>query len=373
MKVLHLRSSTGFYGAEALIEALVLGQIQAGDGPMVAALVDARQPHTELVDRLEARGAAVATVPSAGRLDPGVPGRLAALARSNGAQVLHTHDYKTSIYGLVASWMTGLPVVSTFHGEVSDTAMVRFYEALCRGSLRLFDGVALVSQAQRSSFLDPWRKKVPEFIPNGMDTVGLLARVDALRHNGARTLWRRRLGLGPEAILVATVGRLCHGKGQLLALDAMSEVMASDGRVCWALAGDGEDRQALEAELERRRLGQRVRLLGYVEDMDGLYAGVDVLLHPSLREGLPMVILEAMSAGLPVVASPVGEIPVVLADGAGVVLEDRGASLVEAVLSLLDATAREALGGAGQRRALERYGAARLASDYRRQLYEVVL
>ncbi len=374
VKILHVRSSGGYYGAEALIEGLARAQQQAGDAVIVAGLVDRRWPHTELIDRLEGRGVEVARLESGGRFDARLIGQLAKLARAVGAEIIHTHDYKTALVGLAAAWAVGAPAVATFHGEVSDTARVRAYEALARGVLRLYGGVALVSRAQASAFGDPFRRARPVFIPNGIDVDGFVVLIDGLRQDGSREAWRRRLGIEPDAVVIATVGRLCSAKGQVAASGEVFALLARRPSAVWVLAGEGEDKEAVEVAAAEAGVGSQVRLLGHVGDMASLYAGIDVLLHPSEREGLPMVILEAMAAGLAIASSPVGEIPRVLEGDVGVLLQDREAGMGRALEALVDDGARRAaMGELGRRRAAERYSVGRLAAQVREGLYDPAL
>lgn len=374
MKILHVRSSIGFYGAEALIKGLAIEQQRRGDEVWVAGLLDERAPHTELLDRVSAKGVRVERVRSEGRAGQGVPLRLARLIRERGAQLLHVHDYKTTVLGLAAAWMARVPVVCTFHGEVNEGGAVALYQAAARAALRVYDGVVVVSSAQLGVFEDPWRRCRARFLPNAIDVEGWRAEVEALRASGRARAWREALGLGAQDVVVGTVGRLAEDKGHLLALDGVEAALRAEPRLAWVLAGDGPERPRIEAELARRGLGERVRLLGFVEDRARLYAGLDGLLLPSLREGLPMVVLEAMSASLPVLASPVGEVPGVVTEACGVLLDDRGEALTGALLRLArDGAQREAWGRGGCARARERHSIQALASRYEEELYRPAL
>lgn len=374
MKILHVRSSIGFYGAEALIKGLAIEQQRRGDGVWVAGLLDERAPHAELLDRVAAKGVRVERVRSEGRAGQGVPLRLARLVRERGAQLLHVHDYKTTILGLAAAWMARVPVVCTFHGEVNEGGAVALYQAAARAALRVYDGVVVVSSAQLGVFEDPWRRCRARFLPNAIDVEGWRGEVEALRASGQARAWREGLGLSAQDVVVGTVGRLAEDKGHLLALDGVEAALRAEARLVWVLAGDGPERPRIEAELARRGLGERVRLLGFVEDRARLYAGLDGLLLPSLREGLPMVVLEAMSASLPVLASPVGEVPGVVTEACGVLLDDRGEALSGALLRLArDHAQREAWGRGGLARAQERYSIRALASRYEEELYRPAL
>lgn len=370
MRVLHLRSSLGFYGAEALIEALALGQRRRGDEVAVACLVDARAPHTELLERLRGGPVEAVAVPSEGRLARGVPGRVARLLRERGAEVLHTHDYKTAVLGWAAAKLAKVPVVATFHGEVADDARVRAYEAAARAVLRGYDGVALVSRAQEGRFADGWRRRSPVFVPNAVDAAGLAAAAAAARASGEASRWLGGLGVPEGAFVVGTVGRLCADKGQLEALEAVARVMGRHPRVYWVLAGEGPQRGEIEAAVAARGLSGRVVVAGFVEAMARLYASLELLLHPSRREGLPMVLLEAMACGVPALASPVGEIPGVLGEGGGVLLGDRGAALEGALEAMLgDEAARAAKGRAAAAVVARGYSVERLAARYEAALY----
>lgn len=370
LRIVHLRSSLGFYGAEALIEGLATGQQRAGHQVVVAGLVDLRQPHTELLERLEQAQIPTARLLSEGRLAQHVPERVAELLRHHKADLLHTHDYKTVILGGLGASLARVPVVSTFHGEVADDGAVRAYEAAARAALRCYHGVALVSRAQRARFRDPLRRRAPVFLPNAVDVQGLQRDVASLRQEGRLAAWRGSLGIPEGAVVVGTVGRVCQDKGQLAALEAVARVMRRQPRLHWIIAGEGPQMQALRQQILALGLEGRVHLLGYTRERPLLYGAMELLLHPSFREGLPMVILEAMACAVPVLASPVGEIPGAVPASCGLLLEDRGDALERALERLVvEVDTRAEMGQAAARRALQEYSVERLAQRYTRELY----
>lgn len=366
IRVLHVRSSRGYYGAEAVIEVLARAQADRGDHVAVACLRDRREPHTELLDRLRDAAATTHAVASSGRIDPCVPLRIAALASRLGADVLHVHDYKTILLGLPAALLARVPWVTTFHGEVADDRAVSVYERAARVALRAAGGVAVVSREQQR--LLAARGVSTVFIPNAVDVDAIGVEVQSSRAAGD-TL-KQRLRLPEGAFVIGTVGRLCADKGQVEAFDALEATLAAHPHVHWVIVGNGDDGPALAARVAASKVGARVHLAGYVKERGPLYGGLDALLHPSHREGLSMVILEAMAAGLPIAATPVGEVGSLLDDGCGAILTDRGPAVTRALTTVIsDREFRQELGAQARNRVARTFSSATLSHTYAHELY----
>jgi glycosyltransferase involved in cell wall biosynthesis len=171
-------------------------------------------------------------------------------------------------------------------------------------------------------------------------------------HNGTadpgRTGGKEKADDGPVNLLVA--GSLEERKGHIVILSAMDRFPE---RIRLSIAGEGPLRGKLEAELDSGRYGGRVALLGGVEDMQGLLSRSDILVVPSLLEATPYVILEAMAAGRPVVASAIFGIPEQVEDGVTGILTQPGdeVSLAEAILRIsTDPDLMRRMGEAGRKR-----------------------
>lgn len=363
MRVLHLRSSRGIFGAENVILALGRETQRRGRlGVAVAALRDRREPHTEILDRAAEVGLATHAVDCAGKVDPVTVGRVALLMRTGGFDVLHAHDYKTTLYGVPAARLGGGRLVVTLHGDTKEDAAVSRYEQLCYRALPLARRVAAVSREihARISTLVPGKAV---YVPNGIDTAALRARV-----RPGRDL-RAELGVPKDHTLGVAVGRLSVEKAHATLIEAAARVP----RLFVAIAGGGP----LQAELERRiadlALGNRVKLLGPRDDVADLYAGADLFVHPSLREGLPLAILEAAACGAPAVASAVGEIPEVLEGcAAGLVPPGDPVALADALArACFDPAATRQAGARARARVDERYSADAMAARYEREVYEL--
>ncbi|MCI0371716.1 MAG: glycosyltransferase [candidate division NC10 bacterium] len=227
--------------------------------------------------------------------------------RSLQPHLVHTHTAKAGTVGRVAALLAGVPVrVHTFHGHVltgyfgpAATALFRRIEAaLARRSTLLI----AVSPRQRRELIalgvaEPGRIAV---IPLGRDLAPFL--------NAAPLAGRLRaeLGLSPETPLVGVVARLVPIKGVDLFLRAAALLHQRVPEVRFVIAGDGPEREALEGQAAALGLGGALRFLGWRHDLPALYAGLDLVVLSSRNEGTPVCLLEAMAAGVPVVAAAVG-------------------------------------------------------------------
>lgn len=373
--VLHLRCSRGFYGAERVILDLARGCTAQGVPSAIACVVDGREPHVELV--VAARQAKVDAfeLQSRGRFDLRPLVELLRLLDRLKPAVLHLHGYKALALGCLARLARPVPLVATHHGDTAQSTAVRAYEALGRKLLARCDRVIAVSaegeRALRARLPRPDRLR---HIPNGVDAADIAARMRA-----APDL-RPQLDLNGAAVVLA-VGRLSPEKGHATLLQAVSRLPGPKPVV--VLAGEGPLRDDLAVEAQRR--GVRLLLIGYQQDLAPWWRLADVLCQPSLREGLPIAVLEGMAAGLPVVASAVGELPDVLggalaagapdAEGGLLVQPGEPDALSRALARLLDPAAagaelRRRAGEGARQRAERRYG---LPALVRRTIDEVYL
>jgi glycosyltransferase involved in cell wall biosynthesis len=354
------------YGAEGVILALARETARAGHTAVVAVLADRRHPDLRLRDRAAADGLDTDVVEVAGRVDPFAVGRLAWLLRRRRIDVLHAHDYKTTIMGLPAAALARVPLVANLHGDTAESRAVRLYEWLNYRALRFCHRVVAVSpqlRAHAAGFVAPGRLLQ---IDNGVDVAGLRAKVTPGRD------LRAELGVPGRAPLVGLVGRLAPEKAHAVMIEALGRLDATGPAPHLVIAGDGPLRAATEAAAREHGVGDRVHLLGARGDLPDVYGALTLLVQPSLTEGLPLVILEAAALGVPIVASRVGAIPEVLEEGAGGVLVPPGdaRALAEAVGGLLRDPARAgALGARAAAHVEARYSARAMTARYLAEAY----
>jgi glycosyltransferase involved in cell wall biosynthesis len=255
--------------------------------------------------------------------------------------IVHSHGYRSDVIDAGAARRAGVPTVTTVHGFTGGGWRNRMYERLQVRAFRRFDAVVPVSR----SLVDRLgRAGVPSarmhLIPNAfMPSAAALPRAEA----------RRQLGIDPDAFTVGWVGRLSHEKGADVLLDALATIDVSA-----VIIGDGRDGDHLRART--RAAGVRVQWAGVVPGAAALLSAFDVFVLSSRTEGTPIVLLEAMAAGVPIVATTVGGVPDVVSPAeALLVAPERPAALAEAILRVRDDPAGASARVAAARRRLEAY------------------
>ena len=351
------------YGAERVILALAAEQLRLGHDVSVLC-VDPPGP-SGLASALAEAGIPASHLAIRGGLDLRGAARLLAAVRERAPDVLHSHGYKTDVLlaglRLLASSPALPPLVATNHNWTGASLALQFYERLDAWALRSFARVAAVSRASRDEMLarglSPGRVTV---IPNGIPLP--CAPPDRDR---ARAALAALAPVPPGAPLIGYLGRLSAEKGVRELAAALASPCLEGAHA--VLVGEGPLRAEVEEALRQNGAIRRTHLLGWRADAAGLLPAFDVLVLPSWREGVPLAALEAMAAGVPVVASRVGGMPDVLRDGETGVLvpaKDPGA-LAAALASLLaDGERRRALAAAAGQDLKARFSAPAMARAY---------
>ncbi|MBI3097392.1 MAG: glycosyltransferase [Planctomycetes bacterium] len=264
-----------------------------------------------LAPAFEAAGVAVDRVPLLGAADPTAAWRIAWRLAAWSPDVVHTHLFKAEVHGTLGAWLAGVPVrIATKHNEDQylRSAGPRF---IGRGIARLQNRVVAISQAVSGFAVGTGRLPAEKMrvIPYGIDA----ARAIPSRKEAQARL-RAACGATEETHVFAAVGRLAAQKGHSDLLDALSRI-SPPPPVMAALIGAGPLEGELKSKAKSLGIEDRVRFLGFCPEAPELIAGADALVLPSRWEGFGMVLLEAMRVGVPIVATRVGAIPEVVADG----------------------------------------------------------
>ena len=242
--------------------------------------------------------------------------KISRLIRNWRPDVVHTHTAMAGALGRTAAHLAGVPVVvHTFHGHVlrgyfSPPAQALF-RAIERSLARHSDLLITLSTSLREDLVGLGvapREKI-QVIPLGMEFEALL---DAPRRLGEL---RRELGISEEVPLVGSVGRLVPIKNHALLLRAARRMVDLGTSAQFVIVGDGELRTQLVQLSAELGLATRVHFLGWREDLAPIYSDLDLLVLTSENEGTPVAVLEAMAAGVPVVARSVGGVPDVIQAG----------------------------------------------------------
>lgn len=306
-----------------------------------------------------------------GGLNPALVLRWVGLLRRTRPDVVHVRGLgNEGFHAALAARLAGCPrILLSIHGTVRDLTasghrvrrglLATFLEP---ATLRMATRVVTVCQAmQERAFLDPVRDRMGAAIPNGVEPAVPIPPE-------ARTRLRAGLRLEPDRVVLVSVGRLSIEKGHLELAAALAgcdaEVLA---RVVLLLVGDGPDQRAI-LDAYGSVAGLDVRALGRRDDVARILPAGDIFVFPTRHENLSNALIEAMSAGLPAVATAVGGNVEVLATGGGVLVPPGDAeALTEAISALArDDSRRRALGSRAREVVAESYTLERAVADWDR-------
>lgn len=358
MRILQLLSSTGFHGAEAMAAELVKNLAASGAQVEVAVLDNAGAGDAEIFEHVAGHATATHRLPCRGALDLGTVRALGALLQRRNIQLVHSHKYKTTFYALLLRPWLRFGMVTTYHNWILNTPALRAYARLDKALAR-FNSQAVAVSTPVFQALQP---HVPPArlaqVDNGIDTVRFApGPVD--------TALRAQLCAQPERPLLGFVGRLSQEKGLPHLLQALARPELAGVQL--AVVGDGDERVSLQQQASLLGLGERVRWLGHRRDTPALYLAFDLLALPSLVEAFPMVLLEAMASGKPVVATAVGEVPrIVMPEATGMVVPPANPLALAGALAhtLAQPGQGAAWGVAGRQRVLGHFSGPAMAQAY---------
>jgi glycosyltransferase involved in cell wall biosynthesis len=326
----------GFVGGlERIVHGLALGLAARGHEVHVFAVL---VPSPEREPFLAAFDGSTVTVHEL-RLPPGLRHLPAerraarALFQSLRPDIVHSHGGRPDVLDSGVARRFGVPTVTTIHGESFMGGRTRLHEWVQWRTYRRFDAVIAVSARLRETAL---LRGVPP------DRAHLIRNAwpGGMRF-ASREAARQELGLAPAETAVGWLGRMIPVKGGDIFLRALAE--PGGARATAVLIGDGSERTQLESLAAQLGLGKRVRFVGGIEGGARLLPAFDAFVLSSRSEGTPIVLLEAMAAGVPIVASRVGGVPDVVGDGEAVlVAPENTAALAEGLRLILEAPATAA-------------------------------
>lgn len=314
MKVLHLIDSGGLYGAEKMLLSLVEEQQAQGIDSMILSAGE----HGIESKAIEVEAHRLGVPLKAWRMKPGLnlmeALRIARWAREQGFEVLHSHGYKFNILmALLSRRIRKLPLMTTLHGYVNGRkySAIWLYEILDRLALRSMARVILVNPHMRA--LQAVRQLPDsrvEVIPNGIN-------MQPQAHSQASVRDDIVSFSGRFDVSLVSIGRLSPEKNFMLAIEAMSTIKKAGVSIGLCIMGQGALRADLVEQAKELDVVDQVLMADYVSGAETYLSCFDALVMPSLTEGLPITLLEAMKSRVPVIASAVGGIPEALDGGKG--------------------------------------------------------
>ena len=300
LSIVHIVAPARYGGLETVVTALTRELVRQGDEVCVAVvLLTGDEDGHPFLAALDEVGVETAPIVVEGRAYLRERSMVREVIEQRHAQVLHTHGYRPDLVDAPVARRMGVPVVSTVHGYTGGGLRNRLNEWLQTRALRRSDAVIAVSSKLRGELkLAGIQETRLHTIANAWrPTTALLTRRDA----------RSRLGLEYDDRVVAWVGRMSFGKGPDIIVKAVAAL--EDDGVRLSMVGAGAMESDCRALAERLGIAGRITWHGVVEDAGRHLNAFDVVALTSWSEGTPMVLLEAMSAGVPLVTTAVGGIP----------------------------------------------------------------
>jgi glycosyltransferase involved in cell wall biosynthesis len=375
-RILHVIPTLNIGGAEKQLALLLRGLDRDRFAPAVACTTLAGP----LLGDIEATGTPVRVFGKRRRIDPLLVWRLARWMRRLRPDLVHTWMFTANTWGRLAALLARRPpvVASERCVDLWKRPLHRAIDrTLARASARVVANSDAVARFLRE------REGIPSsrirVVHNGLDPRD--GERLGPRPTGEAAALRRELGFAADALVVGDVARIDAKNDLLTWVEVVARLGARHAGLVAVLAGDAvlpaerEYARRLRQAIGDRGLEGRVRLLGFRRDLERVLPALDLLLHTSSMEGFPNSIMEAMAAGLPVVATPAGGTPELVADGETGLLAPVGdaASLAARASDLLrDPERRRRMGEAGARRVRERFSMRRMVEETER-LYDEVL
>lgn len=304
VRILHIIWSLDLGGAEQVVVDLVRNLDRKIYTPVVCCLNDKGRN----APRVEKEGIKVIAMNKAPKFDLFLILQLVRLIRREEIDLIHTHLFTANLWGRIAAWIAGVPAVSSEHGM--DVWRSPFHLKLDSMLTPVSKRMIFVSEGVRKFYAakNPSLNGRGRVVYNGIN-IGLFAD-----HETTPKKAKHALGLPPDTKVVGIVGRLVPEKAHEDFIDAVRILLEEDPSIIGLVIGEGECEKALHKKVYDLGLDKSIRFAGYRNNLQDLYPAMDVFVMSSLREGMPLTMLEAMAAGVPVVATEVGGIPECIRD-----------------------------------------------------------
>lgn len=358
--ILHLSSTSGPGGAEMLVSRIASGL----DLNRFRSLVGLFTPGW-LKDRCEKLSLPTVVLPMQSQWDVAWIVRCCALVRCQRVDLIHAHEFRANVFGAIVAKLCGIPLVGTVHGKnyypdhVKRRMAYRWVSTAAK--------MVAVSEDLRRFLQDQvgvHRDRVAR-IYNGVDMPERMSRERVAQ-------FRSDLGIQPSEFTLGIVGSLYPVKGHTYLFDAFRSVLKLHPKTKLLVVGQGDLEDSLKRQVLELGIDHAVSFLGLRNDVPSILAALDLFVLPSLSEGLPVALLEAMSAAVPVVASSVGGTPEIVQDGqSGLLVSPKNApELADRILEIINNRDKsKLLGERGRERVAKEFTTARMFDHYQ-ELYD---
>jgi glycosyltransferase involved in cell wall biosynthesis len=331
-KVLQLRSSFGFFGAENVIVELVTELIHTKYLPVIGALKSQKYPHLELVDFANKNNIESVVFDCRRRFDLKTIFSIRSFIKKNKIDIIQTHGYKSNFYAFCASLFTNIPLIATCHPWIKTNRWIKFYTMIDKLLLKKFDQIITISEGMKQEILNTGIDETRlHIIDNGIN-------IERFKKKYDRKKICAQFSIPINSKVIGTISRLTPEKGHYIFIEAAEKIIKAYPLTLFVIAGDGILENELKQKAEELKISDRLIFTGLVDNIPELLSLFDIFVLPSLTEGFPMALLEAMAAKIPVIASKVGAIPkLIIHNKSGLLVEPQNiSSLEKAIVALLN-------------------------------------
>lgn len=363
LKILQLISSAGFFGAENVLLELSIELKNMGHTITIGTFNNLHNPNLELLEKAREYSINTEVFECKGKIDLKTIFQISSYVKENSIGIIHSHGYKSNIYAFLSNIKNRRPLITTCHNWINSNTKANFYTYLDKIFIKGFDAVVPVSKTVKELLL---KAKVGggkiNLIENGIN----ISRF-AVKKNGVEL--RKEFAIDLNSKVIGTVGRLSEEKGHTYLLKAAGKVLSLQKDCFFMIIGDGILRSSLEEEAKKTGISDRVIFTGRRDDISDLFSIMDIFVLPSLTEGLPMALLEAMAAGKPVVATNVGDMPGILKNGRLGILTPpyNSDAIAEGILFYLNNIAEsKKYASNAYNQVIDNYSSTRMAKEYLR-------
>lgn len=366
LKVLHLRSSAGFYGAERVIVTLMKRLPDDGVDASLACIENYISGDKSLLEHAQSANLHAVEIPCKSRMDINTIKSLKAFCKDNQIDVIHSHDYKSHFYAAIVAKFAGCKQVATLHGKTFGGLKNRIYEFVENLLLRPVSHITVVSEQLYDALSKTNIKNRLSQIANGIDDHSFNPEVKGF----GKEYW----GFQSENFVFGVIARLSEEKGHQILLEAFAKISKQNDEARLLLVGDGPLYDELIDQAKKLGIFEKVNFTGSRTEVEQILNDMDCYVSPSHTEGMPMSILEAMAAALPIVATDVGAVGHLLRDDHGKLVEpgnvDELATQMQLILDKQNTI--QALGLKCRKRIEEDYSAS-IQSEKFARIYRSVL
>ncbi len=303
------------------------------------------------------------------KFDPGTYQALLKVLREKQADILHMHGYGATTFGRLCAWRMGIPSILHEHANHGDTP---WFQKVADKVLAPQTDIAIAVSESTGEFttrarLMPAERTKVVYLGAPLDEFARVRTADEI------AAARSAMGIAPGTIAIGTVTRLMPAKGNRYLVEAAPRVLAAHPEARFFIVGEGELQPELEAQARALSLGDRLVFTGFTRDVAAALSALDLLVFPSLAEGTPLTIFEALAMGKPIVATDADGLVDVLTDqrDALVVPKADAEALARAINILIESQALAAGLGAEARKTGARYDIAAFVRKMER-LYELL-